>query len=109
MPAHRNPRRRKRNPAGANLTDAYREPIAFRGRPEAEHSIAPNPNRGKRSLSTLGHVDPRTSAGRAKPVREKTVTRHRPIKSRAHRSVAFRAAELHRTSDAVRYADALAE
>lgn len=101
MPAHRNPRRRKRNPAGANLTDAYREPFAT----VAGESVAlnVNPNRGKRHLSTLGHKDPRVTNGRAKPVAEAARKVHRPIKPRAHKSVAWRAAELHRTADAFRY------
>lgn len=102
MPKNRYPRRR-RNPASANLTDAYREPFAT----VAGESVAlnVNPNRGKRHLSTLGHADPRVTNGRAKPVREKSVTRHRPIRPRAHKSVAWMAADLHRTSDALRYAN----
>lgn len=99
---HRAPRRRKRNPASANLTDRYREPFASVGGESIALNV--NPNRGKRHLSTLGHKDPRETNGRAKPVAEKTVTRHHAIKPRAHKSVAWLAADLHLTSDAVRYA-----
>lgn len=96
--------RRKRERVAAGLTDAYREPFAT----VAGESVAlnVNPNRGKHHLSTLGHKDPRVTNGRAAKVKYGARKIHRPVKPRAHKSVAWMAADLYRTSDAFRYGDA---
>jgi hypothetical protein len=69
MPAHRNPRRRTRNPSSANLTTAYR----------AAGHLADNPNRGKRSASALDQAG-RFEHGLERARDYTPLTIHTPIK-----------------------------
>jgi hypothetical protein len=71
MSAHRNPRRRKRTPASANLTTRYTE---------APASMVANPNSGKRHAASFDYAARSAEQVGRETGRYVPLTVHTPIK-----------------------------